>query len=162
MLSGSDGGSFILAAPKRPGLRGAPKFQGQSLRQRPWSARPPGLCRSSRAGSPEASSAAATSTSASGLPATRTIAPSSSTRPSPSRSAVACGRSSRKMVPAGQHDAAAVALIGVEHNAIDRIVGVPMTHGSDLRRALHVRTRNTAAPSAAPRPARRSKARRRP
>ena len=27
--------------------------------------------------------------------------------------------------PAGQHGAAAMALIGVEHDAIDRIVGVP-------------------------------------
>ena len=40
---------------KRPGQRGAPKFQGQSLRQRPWSARHPALCRSGRWGSPEAS-----------------------------------------------------------------------------------------------------------
>ena len=40
---------------KRPGQRGAPKFQGQSLRQRPWSAGRLGLCRNSRSGSPEAS-----------------------------------------------------------------------------------------------------------
>ena len=40
---------------KRPGQRGAPKFQGQSLRQRPWSARHPEPCRNGRSGSPEAS-----------------------------------------------------------------------------------------------------------
>ena len=48
--------SLRLRPGKRPGQRGAPKFQGQSLRQRPWSARHPALCRSGRWGSPEASS----------------------------------------------------------------------------------------------------------
>src|SRR5262249_51345762 len=43
--------------------------------------------------------AAIISISGSGLLATRTIVPSSRTRPSPSRNAVACGRSSRKVVP---------------------------------------------------------------
>jgi hypothetical protein len=38
------------------GNRSAPQFQGQSLRQRPWSVRPPAPCRNSRSGSPEASS----------------------------------------------------------------------------------------------------------
>src|SRR5271165_6181999 len=42
---------------------------------------------------------AVTSTKGSRLPATRTIEPSSRTRPSPSRSTVACGRSSRNEVP---------------------------------------------------------------
>jgi hypothetical protein len=38
------------------GNRSAPQFQGQSLRQRPWSVRPPAPCRNSRSGSSEASS----------------------------------------------------------------------------------------------------------
>src|SRR5712691_7560300 len=55
------------------------------------------MCQARRASS--CGLAAAISTSGSALPATRMIAPSSSTRPSPSFNAVACGRSSRKAVP---------------------------------------------------------------
>src|SRR6516225_11298666 len=55
------------------------------------------ICQARRANS--SGLAAIISISGSGLPATRTIVPSSRTRPSPSRNAVACGRSSRKAVP---------------------------------------------------------------
>src|SRR5580692_7032034 len=55
------------------------------------------ICQASRANS--WASAAAISTSRSAWPATRTMAPSSSRRPSPSRNAIACGKSSRKVVP---------------------------------------------------------------
>src|SRR5580700_6541802 len=55
------------------------------------------MCQASRASS--WALAAAISMSGSAWPATRTMAPSSRMRPSPSRSAMACGRSSRKVVP---------------------------------------------------------------
>src|ERR1700722_4383993 len=55
------------------------------------------ICQASRANS--WASAAAISTSGSAWPATRTMAPSSRMRPSPSRNAMACGRSSRNVVP---------------------------------------------------------------
>src|SRR5580698_6740000 len=55
------------------------------------------MCQASRANS--WALAAAISMSGSAWPVTRTMAPSSSRRPSPSRNAMACGRSSRNVVP---------------------------------------------------------------
>ena len=81
-----------------------------------------GGCRCARRAAPaRCVLAAAISTSASGLPATRTIEPSSSTRPSPSLSASPaadraetwCRRSPVRT------DAAAMPLVGIEHDVVD-------------------------------------------
>src|SRR5215831_12868200 len=66
---------------------------------------------------------------------------------------------------AGQRDTAAMALVGIEHDTVDGPGQVPGADSLDLGGATHalaLRTKSTVAPSAAPRPARRSGARRRP
>src|SRR5215472_1034266 len=63
-----------------------------------------------------------------------------------------------------QRDPAAMALLRIEHDAVDGGRGVPAAGSSDLARPPHrilpFKTRNSAAPWAAPRPARRSAIRR--
>ena len=117
------------------------------------------MCQASRAKS--CADAAVISSSGSGLPATRTMAPSSSTRPSPSRSAAACGRSSRNAMPpspvkvtrrrwrsSASSTTRSMALAASQ---------VPAVFTADARRIGldPFRTGNSAAPSAAPRRARR-------
>jgi hypothetical protein len=66
---------------------------------------------------------------------------------------------------AGQCNTPAVAFVSVEDNSINRRCGVPFTCLSDFARgthlfSTHIKTKNTAAPSAALRPVRRSTVRR--
>ncbi len=104
------------------------------------SARRCGDCRDARrAARIRAASDAAISASGSGMPVTSTTEPSSSTRPSPSRSVTGLSKSSRKLraLLAGQHDAPARAVVGVERDAVDGGRGVPGAGGGDGGDAVH-------------------------
>jgi hypothetical protein len=68
---------------------------------------------------------------------TRTMLLSSSTSPSPSRSAVACGRSSRKVVPPSP-----LPVAGIKHDTIDGFSRVPLARNFDFGGALHSRCQN--------------------
>ena len=70
-------------------------------------------------------------------PTTRTMLLSSSTSPSPSRSAVACGRSSRKAVPPSP-----LPVAGIKHDTIDGFSRVPLARNFDFGGALHSRCQN--------------------
>jgi hypothetical protein len=72
-----------------------------------------------------------------GRPTTRTMLLSSSTSPSPSRSAVACGRSSRKAVPPSP-----LPVAGIKHDTIDGFSRVPLARNFDFGGALHSRCQN--------------------
>ena len=80
-------------------------------------------------------------------PCTSTIAPSSSTRPSPSRSATGFSQieQERRALLAGQHDAPAVAVVGVEHDTVDgraSRIPVPLRLAPAVTRCIACITQN--------------------
>ena len=127
----------------RPGRATSPPARGRggcaSCRRR--SARRCGDCRDARpAARYRARCRREISTSGSGLPATSTIEPSSSTQPV----AVAQAHRLREVeqeldaLLAGQHDAPPIAVAGVEHDAVDRRRCVPIARRFDRGDAVHV------------------------